>query len=591
MPRLPKPGGDDGTWGQVLNDFLSVEHNDDGSLKAQVEINSKYVKPADGIPKADLTVSIQASLAKAENAETPDGAQTKADVAEQNARSASIPLSRASTYESKTVGQFQLTDYDSSGLISSGVDATPVLNAALAAVYAAGGGTLVWRTTPMNTPILIAGQITLPNDGGKIFVTDAPIQPPIIWQGQGHYASGQVQSSPKGGTRVNFTYQDDGSAGDAKIKTYGLGTFTMLDMTLQDTTTNSQTPFLYTTNTTIKPQRCAFIGATSHTDCKQDAIILGGTVKHPLVAKDYDDPNSAFQGYGTVISQCYFDGIRRAVYGRSYCNQVQVAWNMMDKRCGTNLTGGACIELDGSLHTLGEGETGDPDYVTNNVGGYAYQVLVCKGTGHLIIGNGFIDSSINPGTRISGVRFEGTVSGGVDYPSLANTAMGNQDHYGIGFSEDAMSQGHNYVYSGGQSIGTVIPGNLRLVGDLNPIKIGRVTFGGGDTRTIIQPDTATGQATSPLLVIRRSTAELTNPGQNVLSARMSGSIFLNGIGPGIFFGSEAGAALNNIQVGVGNPESRFAGAPGSLFLRSDGGTGTSLYVKESGTGNTGWVAK
>lgn len=33
MPRLPKPGGDDGTWGQVLNDFLSVEHQSDGSLR------------------------------------------------------------------------------------------------------------------------------------------------------------------------------------------------------------------------------------------------------------------------------------------------------------------------------------------------------------------------------------------------------------------------------------------------------------------------------------------------------------------------------------------------------------------------------
>lgn len=33
MPRLPQPGSDKGTWGTVLNDFLSVEHNPDGSLK------------------------------------------------------------------------------------------------------------------------------------------------------------------------------------------------------------------------------------------------------------------------------------------------------------------------------------------------------------------------------------------------------------------------------------------------------------------------------------------------------------------------------------------------------------------------------
>jgi hypothetical protein len=34
MGRLPTPGGDDGVWGNVLNDFLSVAHNADGSLKS-----------------------------------------------------------------------------------------------------------------------------------------------------------------------------------------------------------------------------------------------------------------------------------------------------------------------------------------------------------------------------------------------------------------------------------------------------------------------------------------------------------------------------------------------------------------------------
>lgn len=33
MSRLPTPGGDDGTWGDILNDFLKVEHNTDGSQK------------------------------------------------------------------------------------------------------------------------------------------------------------------------------------------------------------------------------------------------------------------------------------------------------------------------------------------------------------------------------------------------------------------------------------------------------------------------------------------------------------------------------------------------------------------------------
>jgi hypothetical protein len=33
MARLPNPGGDDGTWGGILNDFLTQEHNPDGTQK------------------------------------------------------------------------------------------------------------------------------------------------------------------------------------------------------------------------------------------------------------------------------------------------------------------------------------------------------------------------------------------------------------------------------------------------------------------------------------------------------------------------------------------------------------------------------
>lgn len=41
MARLPQPGGDTDTWGNVLNDFLSVEHNTDGTLKATGSLAAK----------------------------------------------------------------------------------------------------------------------------------------------------------------------------------------------------------------------------------------------------------------------------------------------------------------------------------------------------------------------------------------------------------------------------------------------------------------------------------------------------------------------------------------------------------------------
>ena len=36
MARLPQLGGDENTWGQVLNDFLLETHNNDGTLKPDV---------------------------------------------------------------------------------------------------------------------------------------------------------------------------------------------------------------------------------------------------------------------------------------------------------------------------------------------------------------------------------------------------------------------------------------------------------------------------------------------------------------------------------------------------------------------------
>lgn len=41
MARLPQVGGDDGNWGAILNTFLSVEHETDGSLKADGSLASK----------------------------------------------------------------------------------------------------------------------------------------------------------------------------------------------------------------------------------------------------------------------------------------------------------------------------------------------------------------------------------------------------------------------------------------------------------------------------------------------------------------------------------------------------------------------
>ena len=56
----------------------------------------------------------------------------------------------------------------------------------------------------------------------------------------------------------------------------------------------------------------------------------------------------------------------------------------------------------------------------------------------------------------------------------------------------------------------------------------------------------------------------------------------------VSFGA-SGAIIDSF--GTGSPEGAKTANVGSTYRRSDGGPGTTFYVKESGTGNTGWVAK
>ena len=43
--------------------------------------------------------------------------------------------------------------------------------------------------------------------------------------------------------------------------------------------------------------------------------------------------------------------------------------------------------------------------------------------------------------------------------------------------------------------------------------------------------------------------------------------------------------------GTGTPEGAVTANVGAVYLRIDGGASTTLYIKESGSGNTGWAAK
>ncbi len=58
MARLPIPGSDDGTWGQVLNDFLDVAHDTDGTIKANaIDSSALQDNSVSGTKLQDSTVT------------------------------------------------------------------------------------------------------------------------------------------------------------------------------------------------------------------------------------------------------------------------------------------------------------------------------------------------------------------------------------------------------------------------------------------------------------------------------------------------------------------------------------------------------
>lgn len=52
-----------------------------------------------------------------------------------------------------------------------------------------------------------------------------------------------------------------------------------------------------------------------------------------------------------------------------------------------------------------------------------------------------------------------------------------------------------------------------------------------------------------------------------------------------------GVLNDQIKFGEGDPENVVTAPVGTLYLRTDGGAGTTLYVKEANTDDTGWQAK
>jgi len=186
MPRLPKPGGDDGTWGQVLNDYLSVEHQSDGTLNPLGSLALKYTKPDNGILKTDLEAAVQADL------NSVPTLSHRADAIEAPGwvnRSRLAPDVAAAVEQADT----RVFDVRKFGAIGDGVvDDKPAIQAASNAARDAGGGTLrlvPGKTHKISGPIVVFSKTILDARGATIVL--APGSNSNMLQSQATYGTGR----------------------------------------------------------------------------------------------------------------------------------------------------------------------------------------------------------------------------------------------------------------------------------------------------------------------------------------------------------------------------------------------------------------
>lgn len=145
--RLPTVGGDVGDWGTILNQFLDVAHNNDGTLQSSAikqaggitSVNGKtpssgavalaagdvgaYAKPSTGIPASDLDASTQSDLTAASTA-----VQLGGDLGGTNTAPVITKLQGTSVNAANPTAN-QVLSYDGSQWVPAAVTSTTVNDA------------------------------------------------------------------------------------------------------------------------------------------------------------------------------------------------------------------------------------------------------------------------------------------------------------------------------------------------------------------------------------------------------------------------------------------------------------------------------
>ena len=241
-------------------------------------------------------------------------------------------------------------------------DVSSAVSTALATIYNEGGGTVFF---PAGT-FLINSQIAIPNNGAN-----PPKHPAIRIQCAGGNFS-LDGTAPTGGTILDLTY----SGAVAKLTDFAFGTLEITGCTFQETSATTTTPFLMTTNATLQLHDNFVSGYAGNvgTANDQDFLILGGTG-----ISTTGDSTGWFQGYGGYIQHNFAQHIRRFVYLQSAANSIPITENTIFFTCGSNLPGGAAIEI-GTSTQQARGNIIEDNLIESPY--YPYPVKVTNGGGN-----------------------------------------------------------------------------------------------------------------------------------------------------------------------------------------------------------------
>lgn len=188
------------------------------------------------------------------------------------------------------------------------------------------------------------------------------------------------------------------------------------------------------------------------------------------------------------------------------------------------------------------------------------------------------------GVRRYSIRAGGSASGIFDITDETSTATRLAITAGGNVVVGGTSSSYKFSVKGAQAAiesPTNADGNIRLINTGQDWLLGMLGAPGSTALSFYN-------ATAGALRMSISAAGVVTPGADNSQDHGSTSLrwansFARQIRPG------AGAVI--WTSGSGSPEGVVTGPIGSLYTRTDGGANTTLYVKESGTGNTGWVAK